>query len=254
VPAADVLFERLLPPGAPGGAVELLAEQRPWERAFGDRPRVLVNMVATLDGRVTIDGRSGPIGGAGDHALFHGLRTVVDAILVGSGTLRAERYGRMVRNPERRAQRAALGLDEDPLALLITHSGRLPWDAPLFAAPEQRIAVVTHPRAAPFPAVDAQLERIDLSAPTPAAALREIHRQYGTRAVLCEGGPTLNRGLIEDGVFDELFLTLGPLIGGGDDVLRILAGEELPVPARLHLAGVLRHEDELYLRYELTPG
>jgi riboflavin biosynthesis pyrimidine reductase len=249
VPAADILFERLLPPGPPGGAVELLAEQKPWERAFADRPRVLVNMVATLDGRITIDGRSGPIGGPGDHALFHGLRTVVDAVLVGSGTLRVERYGRMVRNAERRARRAELGLDEDPLALLITHSGRLPWDAPLFAAPEQRIAVVTQPSAPPFPDVDAQLERIDLTAPTPKAALREIHRRYGTRAVLCEGGPTLNRGLIGDGVFDELFLTLGPLLGGGDDVLRILAGEELAEPSWMRLAGVLRHEDELYLRY-----
>ena len=247
-------FERLLPPGPAAGAVELLAEQRPWERALADRPRVLVNMVATLDGRVTIGGRSGPIGGPGDHAIFHGLRTVVDAILVGSGTLRAERYGRMVRKPERRARRAELGLEEDPLALLITHSGRLAWDAPLFAAPEQRLVVVTHPRAAPVPDVDAQLERVDLPAPTPAAALREVHRRHGIRSVLCEGGPTLNRGLLGDGVLDELFLTLGPLLGGGDDVLRILAGEELPEPVRLRLANVLRHEDELYLRYELTPG
>jgi riboflavin biosynthesis pyrimidine reductase len=74
------------------------------------------------------------------------------------------------------------------------------------------------------------------------------------RAVLCEGGPTLNRGLIGDGVLDELFLTLGPLLAGGgeDDVLRVLAGEPLEPPAQARLVGVLRHDDELFLRYALT--
>jgi riboflavin biosynthesis pyrimidine reductase len=247
-------FERLLPAGQPVDAVEMLAAQAPWERAPADRPLVLVNMVATLDGHITIGGRSGPIGGPGDHALFHGLRTVVDAVLVGTGTLEVEGYGRMVRSPQRRARRAELGLDEDPLALVISRSGRLRFQAPLFDAPEQRVAVVTHPSAPPFPAVAAQVERVELEAPTPAAALREVRRRYGTRTVLCEGGPTLNTGLLLDGVLDELFLTLGPLLAGGDDALRILAGDELPEPRRATLAGVARHGDELYLRYELRAG
>ena len=41
--------------------------------------------------------------------MFHGLREHVDAILVGTGTLRAERYGRIVRDPERRRRRAGVG-------------------------------------------------------------------------------------------------------------------------------------------------
>ena len=115
-------------------AETLLGALRPWERALPDRPLVMVNMVATADGLITVGGRSGPIGGPGDHAIFHGLRTIVDAVLVGTGTLRVERYGRLVRSPERRAPRAALGLAEDPIALLITRSGDVPWDAPLFQA------------------------------------------------------------------------------------------------------------------------
>ena len=246
----DVEFERLLPAGAPCDAVELLG--RPWEHAAGERPRVLVNMVATLDGRITIDGRSGPIGGDGDHAMFHALRTVVDAVLAGTGTLRAERYGRLVRAPERRARRAALGLAEDPIALLISRSGDLPFDAPMFDAPEQHIVVATIPGAPPFPSVAARLERLELADPQPAAVLRELRARHGVRTVLCEGGPTLNRALLAAGVMDELYLTLGPLLAGGDDALRLLAGEPLPEPARARLAGVARHADELFLRYELA--
>ena len=246
------VFERLFPPGPPAEAVELLAELEPWKHALPDRPRVLVNMVATIDGRITLGGRSGAIGSDGDHSMFHGLRTVVDAILVGTGTLRIENYGRMVRKPERREQRRRLGLEEDPLAVLITQSGQLPYDAPLFHAPEQRIAIITHPEAPPVPGhVTAQIDRIDLPAPTPLAALRALHARHGTRALLCEGGPTLNRGLLVDGVLDELYLTIGPLLGGGHDVLRILAGDELPEPVRATLRWILRQEEEVFLRYEV---
>jgi riboflavin biosynthesis pyrimidine reductase len=230
---------------------ELLEEVRPWERAPADRPLVLVNMVATADGLITIGGRSGPIGGPGDHALFHGLRTIVDAVLVGTGTLRVERYGRMVRDPGRRARRAELGLAEDPLALLITHSGNLPWDAPLFRAPEQRVVVVGPPGRLKIPVeVSADVDVIELPAPTPAAALRAVRERHGVRTVLCEGGPTLNRGLLADGVLDELFVTISPLIAGaGDDELRIVAGDPLEAPVRLGLLSVSRCGSELYLRY-----
>jgi riboflavin biosynthesis pyrimidine reductase len=250
----EPLLEPLLPPGRPAPAIDLLAALRPWEREHDDRPFVLCNMVATLDGRITIGGRSGPIGGPADHALFHGLRTVVDAVLVGTGTLHVERYGRLVRDEGRRARREQLGLDPDPIAVLITRTGTVAWDAPMFEAPEQEILIVTHPDAAAFPHVAAHVERLDLPAPTPAAALREIHRVRGLRSVLCEGGPTLNRGLLADGVLDELYVTVAPVLAGGDDALRILAGEPFDEPVRTRLAGVLRHDDELFLRYELTAG
>ena len=246
------LFDRLLPAGKPATAVDLLAAEPPWERVQGDRPLVLVNMVATADGRITIDGRAGPIGGAGDHSMFHGLRTVVDAVLVGIGTLRVERYGRLVRLEERRARRAALGLAPDPVAVVISRTGTLPWDAPMFEAPEQRVLVVVPPHAPPFPEdLAARVERVELAAPTPAAALRVLRSGFGIRSVLCEGGPTLNRGLLADGVVDELYLTVAPLLGGGDDALRILAGDELPEPLRMELAWVLHHGGEVFLRYRL---
>ena len=55
---------------------------------------MVANFVVTADGRATVGGRSGPIGGAADHELFHALRGQVDAVLVGTRTLAVERYGR----------------------------------------------------------------------------------------------------------------------------------------------------------------
>ncbi|CAA9526136.1 MAG: hypothetical protein AVDCRST_MAG30-3393, partial [uncultured Solirubrobacteraceae bacterium] len=98
-------------------------------------------MVATVDGRASIGGRSGPIGSKADMRMFLELRAIVDAVLVGTGTLRAERYGRLVRDPDRRARRVAAGLAADPIALLVSRRLDLPWDAPLFAEPEQRVVI-----------------------------------------------------------------------------------------------------------------
>ncbi|MGH2944454.1 MAG: dihydrofolate reductase family protein, partial [Solirubrobacteraceae bacterium] len=104
------MLRRLLPEAATLTADELAGELRPWEHAPPERPFVLVNMVHTTDGRAALDGRTAPLSSVPDRQLFHALRTRVDAIMVGAGTLRAERYGRLVRDAHRREQRLLAGL------------------------------------------------------------------------------------------------------------------------------------------------
>lgn len=229
------MLERLWPDPGPVEAHDLVGELR--------GGGLLVNMVATVDGRAAVDGRSGPIGGEGDKALFHALREVPDAVLVGTGTLRAERYGRLVRSPERRARREAAGLAADPVLLLVSRSGDLPWQAPLFAEPAQRV-IVFGPAQVPA-AVSAQVDVRPYAEPPDALAAL---RPEGIGTVLCEGGPTLNRTLLAAGAVDELLLTVGPMLVGGDE-LGIVAGAPLDAPAGLGLRWILRHGDEVFLRY-----
>jgi riboflavin biosynthesis pyrimidine reductase len=85
-------MRRLLPDPAETTVEEQLDSYRPWEHAHDDRPFVAMNFAATVDGRATIGGVSGPIGSATDTALLVGLRTRFDAVMIGAGTMRAERY------------------------------------------------------------------------------------------------------------------------------------------------------------------
>ena len=55
-------------------------------------PSVRVNFVSSVDGAVTVDGRSGGLGTAADKAVFGLLRRLADVVLVGAGTVRAEDY------------------------------------------------------------------------------------------------------------------------------------------------------------------
>lgn len=220
------------------------------ERALPQRPFTLVNFVSTIDGRATVNGRSGPLGDEGDKALFHALRREVDAVLVGTGTLAAERYGRMIRDPAARKLRLERGLRPEPLACTLTRRGTLPLGIPLFDEPEAQIVAFTSAE------VDsgAARARLDVVTMEPdelsfAAALAHLRADYEVRALLCEGGPRVFSALAHEGVFDQLFLTLSDKLSGGGDALSITSGAELPEPATMVLEGVLERQGTLFLRY-----
>ncbi len=238
----------MLPP-EPASIRELLATVRPQERAPADRPYVLANMIATADGRAAVDGRTDGLGAAADLEQLLELRALADAVLIGTGTVRAEGYDRLVRSAERRERRLAAGLAEDPVAVLLSRRFDVPWDAGLFQAPEQPVLVYTG-KDATAPDVPAPVEVVRLADPTPAAALHDL-RGRGVRALLCEGGPSLLRALVAAGLLDELFLTVAPLLTGDPQEPQILAGDRLPEPAALELRWVVRAGDELFLRYGL---
>ena len=220
------------------------------DRAPADRPFVYVNMIMTLDGRTAVDGRSAALGGEADLETLLELRTLADAVLIGTGTLRAEGYARLLGNPERRARRVADGMAEDPVAVLISRRFDIPWEAGLFAAPEQPVLIYSEVEGA-VPDVPAPVEVV---APASLAdALADLRRR-GVRTLLCEGGPTLNRSLFAAGLVDELFVTLAPLLTGDDSEESILAGGRLPVPADLTLLSVRQAGSELFLRYAVTGG
>ncbi len=86
-------MRRLLPDPGPTTVDAQLGGYRPGEDAPEDRPFVAMNFAATVDGRATIGGVSGPIGSETDTAMLVGLRSRFDAVMIGHGTMRAERYG-----------------------------------------------------------------------------------------------------------------------------------------------------------------
>jgi riboflavin-specific deaminase-like protein len=256
-----LLLRRLLPCGDPAPAEEIVAglDLRKHAAALAHRPYLILNMVSTVDGRATIGGRSGPIGNRADRELFHGLRGVVDAVMAGAGTVRTERYGRIVADEGRRRARLARGLSEEPLACIVSGRLELPADIPVLADPAARVAILTS-SAASLPECAAHVDYVRaahdglLDLP---AALAELHTRFAVNTLLCEGGPHLNAQLLAAGLVDELFLCLSPRLAGGDPVageaLRIVAGVKLDPLVELRLLGVLESDSHLFLRYGLAP-
>jgi riboflavin-specific deaminase-like protein len=261
-------FERLLPPAAAANARAIVDGLEFAERAQAraqddrDRPYLILNMVATLDGRASVGGRSGPIGNRADRELFHALRAGVDAVMAGAGTVRVERYGRIIADERVRRERVEHGLSAEPLACIVSGRLSLPPDTPLLGEPQARVVIVTSSSAS-LPQTTAQVQYVraahdgELDLPL---AMRELRERFGVRTLLCEGGPHLNTQLLLAGVVDELFLSLAPKLAGGEDAtgeaLRILAGGAFAEPAELELLGVLENGSHLFLRYAVkqTPA
>jgi riboflavin-specific deaminase-like protein len=244
---ASSALRRLLPEAGSTTVAEELAGYRPFETPHTDRPFVAINFATTLDGRAAIEGRSGKIGSDADTEMLQRLRTRFDAVMVGAGTVRAERYGRIVSNPQWRAGRERIGLPHDPLAVIVSGRLDLPWDAPIFTSGGGRIVVFTASEAEP-PQTETPMrvvrheDWVDL-----AGAMRYLRQERGVRALLCEGGPGLHGELEAAGLVDELFVTIAPKLSGGAGP-HILEGELLEI-AGLDLVWLLEREGELFTRY-----
>lgn len=177
-------------------------------------------MIASLDGRGALHGATRDLGHPADRALFHRLRTICDAVLVGAGTVRREGYRELIRDPELHAARDARGLEPEPLLAVVSASGEGLGEP----APQTRRTVFAHPEA----------------------ALRALGG-----VVLCEGGPALNAHLLAAGLVDELHLCVASLVVGGEDPLTIVSGAALDPPARAVLRSVHESGGYLFLRYAL---
>jgi len=213
------------------------------------RAGVSLGMVASADGAATVAGRTASLGGAADQAAYGALRGAADAILVGAGTVRAENYGPAAGGAERRRRRTAKGLTPEPRLVVV--SNRLDFDpaARVFADPDHPPLLATNARAAAQAASlsgVAELlvvgdEAVDLT-----VLLVEL-AERGYAGVLCEGGPTLNGALLEDGLVDALFLTIAPVLVGGA-AGRIVSGL-VEVDLDLELAELRSADGELLLHY-----
>ena len=217
-----------------------------------ERPYVVLNMIATVEGRASVRGGTRAMSSAIDRAMLVHLRTQVDAVMVGAGTLRAEPYGRLVRDPALRQKRRREGLEPDPLACLVSRRLELPKDLPLLADPHSRVVIATgstetlEAGGASVRYLRGERGRLDL-----AQVLSALRREHGVCSLLCEGGPRLNAELFARGLVDELFLTLAATVAGGEEGPAIVARAPLEQLVGLELAWVLESDGDLFLRYRV---
>ena len=213
-------------------------------------PVLRVNFVASIDGAVTVDGKSAGLGGPGDKMIFDTLRMVCDALVVAAGTVRTEQYDALRLTPAARRWRRRHGLAEFPLMVIVSGSLDLDPAQLIFSDAPVRPLVVTHAgapadRRAALSAV-AEIVTVGEDTVDLAAAVRELHARGATQ-LLCEGGPRLFGAMIAADLVDEVCLTVSPLLVAGD-AGRIATGPQSP-PREMSPAGILADGPALFLRY-----
>ncbi len=215
---------------------------------------VRANMIASLDGGATDDGKSGGLGGPGDRVVFDLMRQHADVILVGAATVRTENYSGAQFTPTQRQARQRRGQAEIPPIAVLTNSAMLDHDAKLFTRTEVPPLIITcsdslaEARArlgAVAEVIDASRDRPDRA--DPATALKAL-ADRGLVRVLVEGGPAILGLLIEQDLLDELCVTIAPvLVGGAADRIATGTGQ---VRTQMRCAHLLTDETGyLYARY-----
>lgn len=231
-------------------------ELEPASQVREELPLVAINMVSTVDGKITLDGkeRAEPIGSPVDRELMKRLRVHFDAVVRGAQTVRANPYFPGV--PDRLvAGRTRLGKTAQPLGVVVSASLDLPLESQYFTVTPRPVVLTTRQSDPERRRAVAQRAHVEIAGETrvdPVQAVEILARKYGVRRILLEGGAALNYLFLQDGLVDVLFWTLAPKIGGFDRDLTMVMGPELlrPVP-RLTLESLYRHEEELYFRWRV---
>lgn len=242
--------------------------------AHQGRPSVLGNFVSTLDGVVSLNlpgqAGGGPISGESphDHLVMGLLRALADAVIVGTGTLRAvsqeHRWTAAYIYPELRdvyqQLRIRLGKPGPPLNVIVTARGELNLDLPLFQSGDVPVLIVTttqgaarlHEHSIPPSVQVAGVQQAGLLRVQ--AIVQAVCEACPCQIILVEGGPQVLGAFFAEGLLDDLFLTLAPQIAGRD------ASAERPGLVEGHrfapehplwgtLVSVKRGGSHLFLRY-----
>lgn len=233
---------------------------------------VYANFVSTLDGVVSYDTPGSDTaaavseGHAGDRFVLALLRAVADAVVVGAGTLRTERGS--VWTPEHvfpeagtafAELRRAMRRPERAVTVIVTSSGDVDLSLPAFHSGVPVIVATTERGAGRLMDAPAgvSVRAIAPDGPLPSASVVELaRRESGGARILTEGGPSLLGRFLEDGVVDELYLTIAPRLAGRSDVLRRVALVEDTAFAaadapRGRLVSVKSADDYLFTRFSL---
>lgn len=236
---------RACPPAAPWG-------DAPWG---AERRRIAMNVVTTVDGRAAIAGGSHGIGSATDHALMLHLRAGADAVIVGSGTVSAEKVSPGV-PAGLEGERRGRGLRPQPLTVLLSgRRGARPRGRLASLGPERLVIFAPAGTERDMPGVPAAMHATAGDRPDPAEVVRVLRDVYGATALLVEGGPRICGAFLAAGLVDEVFWTVAPKLAGGGDEPRMIEGPRTAHgPYGLQLLAAYEHAGELYLRYRVQYG
>ncbi len=212
------------------GAVDVAAayawpDVEPWVRAM---------MVMSLDGAIAgPDGKSGSISNATDRSIMAEVRRTADVVLIGAGTMRAERYGPMRGRPT---------------LAMVSVSLDLPWDEPAFRESDHRPIVLTSTAApqarrelAHEHADVVELEILDGINIVKALVDRRLNR------IVCEGGAQLLGELASAEVMDEYDVAVSPqfLLAG-----QVLLDAALPTPQKVELIHAIEDDGFVFTKFQ----
>lgn len=239
----------------------------------GAQPHIISNFVTTLDGVVSLNvkGRESGSDISGfsiqDRMVMGLLRAIADVVIIGTGTLGADRYHIWTADDifpelaeEYRQLRTALGKNKPPLNVIVSGNGQVDLDLPIFASGKVPVLIVTTTAGAKRLRKHKISDAVQISAVRSVGVMRarsiinQVRRVNAGKLILVEGGPQLLGYFYAERILDEQFLTLAPQIAGrqiDDRQYSLVMGQMFAPrsPVWGTLVDLRRGGNHLFLRY-----
>ena len=179
------------------------------------RPFVTATFAMTVDGKITTRTFS-PVDFTTREDKLHLLRqrSLGDAVLIGHSTLKHDNVRLGLPQEELREARIKRGQPPYPLRVIVSNEGKIDNRLKIFQSDISPIVIFSTtlmPRKYRCALLEkatlhlSKSRRVDL-----AQMLQTLRSEYKVRTVACEGGATLFRSLLEQGLVDQLNLTIAP--------------------------------------------
>lgn len=219
-----------------------------------NRAYTTVVLAMSADGKITDRDRTAARFSSPDD-LAH-LETVVaaaDGVLFGAGTLRAYGTCLSVRQPKLVTQRRTQHQPPQPVQIVCSDTGNLDPQLPFFRQSVPRWLLTSPTGAQRWQPPGEAFEQIlpNLTTPTPWLSMLQRLKAMSIERLAVLGGGTLIASLVEQDVVDELYLTVCPLLLGGQSTPTPVDGQGLKadLARRLRLVQTSTSNDEVFLHY-----
>jgi riboflavin-specific deaminase-like protein len=226
-------------------------------RRIRNRPFVIATFAMTVDGKVTTK-NFGPVDFTSreDKQHLFRQRALADAVLLGHTSLERDNV-RLGVPAELQESRIKRGQSRSPLRVIVSNRGRIDEGLKIFQSDVSPI-VIFSTRRMPRKNQEAlrKLSTLHLTSAREvnlAVMLKMLRQQYKVRTLACEGGPTLFRSLLEQGMIDQLNVTIAPYLFGGAaaPTLTGLDREFLPASVHCSLLEMRTVGEECFLTYRI---
>jgi len=198
------------------------------------RPYVILNSAMSLDGKIATKSRESRLSSQQDLQRVHRLRSRVDGIMVGLGTILSD-------NPKLTIKYYP---GRNPTRIIVDGLARTPADAYVVKTARKVPTIIAVTSKASAGNIH-RLKKLGVTVLVcgrgrlvSLSILMKRVMRLGIRKILLEGGGTLNWSMLSQGFVDEVSVAVSPLIIGGREAVTLVEGE-----------GVERVEDAVKLRF-----
>jgi 2,5-diamino-6-(ribosylamino)-4(3H)-pyrimidinone 5'-phosphate reductase len=188
---------------------------------------VSINAAISIDGKICTRKGESKISSFSDLKRVHKLRCHVDGILVGISTVLKDDPLLNIRYTK------CTSVKKNPLRVIIDSKARIPLDSKIVKTATDIETIIAVTKSAPKNKLDMLREKnlkIIISGERGKKVnldktFKKLETKFGIKKILVEGGGEINWSIIKNNLFDELIITISPLIVGGRKAITLIEGK-----------------------------